>query len=156
MKTLLWILVCLLLSVIVWMRCNPHDPHTVYVKGDTVRIRDTIRDTIPKPVKETLKRNDTVYLPILIDTTTDRTVEGDSIPVLIPITSKEYKTDDYRAVVSGYNPSLDSMEIYRDKKIITLTPLQKNKRWGFGLQAGYSYLGGWYMGAGVSYNLFMW
>lgn len=102
-----------------------------------------------------MKRTDTVYLPILIDTTTDRIVEGDSIPALIPITSKEYKTDDYRAVVSGYNPTLDFMEVYRDNKIITLSPLQK-KRWGLGLQAGYGYPGGLYFGAGVSYNLFMW
>lgn len=156
MKSLPWILVCLLVCVVVWMRCNPHDPQTMYVKGDTIRVRDTIVDIVLMPVKETLKRTDTVYLPILIDTTTDRTVEGDSIPVLIPITSKEYKTDDYRAVVSGYNPSLDFMEVYRDNKIITLSPLQKRKRWGLGLQAGYSYPGGLYFGAGVSYNLFMW
>ena len=156
MKSLPWILVCLLIGVLVWMRCNPHEPSPVYIKGDTIHIRDTVRDTILNPVKETLKRTDTVYLPILIDTTTDRTVEGDSIPVLIPITSKEYKTDDYRVVVSGYNPSLDFMEVYRDNKIITLSPLQKKKRWGLGLQAGYSYPGGWYVGAGVSYNLFMW
>lgn len=155
MKSLPWILVCLLIGVLVWMRCNPHGPSSVYIKGDTVHIRDTVRDTIPNMVKETLKRTDTVYLPILIDTTSDRTVEGDSIPVLVPITSKEYKTDDYRAVVSGYNPSLDFMEVYRDKEIITLSPLQK-KRWGLGLQAGYSYPGGWYFGVGVSYNLFMW
>lgn len=63
MKSLPWILVCLLIGLVVWMRCNPHDPSTVYIKGDTVRIRDTIRDTIPRPVKETLKRTDTVYLP---------------------------------------------------------------------------------------------
>ena len=156
MRSLPWILVCLLLGVVVWMRCNPHEPQPMYVKGATVHIRDTIRDTILKPVRETLKRTDTVYLPILIDTTTDRTVEEDSIPVLIPITSKEYKTDDYRAVVSGYKPSLDSMELYRDNKIITLTPLQKKKRFGLGLQAGYSYPGGWYLGAGISCNLFMW
>ncbi|MCE8774359.1 DUF6808 domain-containing protein [Bacteroides caccae] len=156
MKSLPWILVCLLVGVLVWMRCNPHEPSTVYIKGDTVHIRDTVRDTILKPVRETLKRTDTVYLPILIDTTTDRTVEGDSIPVLIPITSKEYKTDDYRAVVSGYKPTLDFMEVYRDNKIITLTPVQKRKRLGLGLQAGYSYPGGLYFGAGVSYNLFMW
>lgn len=156
MKALPWILVCLLLGVIVWMQCNSHDSQTVYVKGDTVHIRDTVRDTIPKPVKETLKRTDTVYLPILMDTTTDRALESDSVPVLIPITSKEYNTDDYRAVVSGYNPTLDSMEIYRDMKIITLTPVQKRKRWGLGLQTGYGYPGGWYMGVGVSYNLFMW
>lgn len=156
MRSLPWILVCLLLGVVVWMRCNSHEPQPMYVKGDTVRIRDTVRDTILKPVRETLKRTDTVYLPILIDTTTDRTIEGDSIPVLVPITSKEYKTDDYRAIVSGYNPSLDSMELYRDKEIITLPPLQKKKRWGFGLQAGYSYPGGVYLGIGISCNLCMW
>ena len=78
MKYLPWILVCLLIGVLVWMRCNPHGPSPAYIKGDTVHIRDTVRDTILKPVKETLKRTDTVYLPILIDTTTDRTVEGDS------------------------------------------------------------------------------
>lgn len=127
MKSLPWILVCLLLGMIVWMRCNPHDPSTVYIKGDTVHIRDTLRDTILQPVKETLKRIDTVYLPIMIDITTDRTVEGDSIPVLVPITSKEYKTDDYRAVVSGYKPSLDSMEIYRDKGSRTYTFTESHK-----------------------------
>ena len=100
MKVLPWILVCLLLGILVWMRCNSHDPSLAYVQGDTVHIRDTVRDTILKSVREILKRTDTVYLPILIDTTTDRTVEGDSVPVIIPITSKEYKTDDYRAVVS--------------------------------------------------------
>lgn len=124
MKSLPWILVCLLVGLVVWMRCNPHDPQTMYVKGDTIRVRDTIVDIVLMPVKETLKRTDTVYLPIIVDTTTDRTVEGDSVPVLIPITSKEYKTDDYRAVVSGYKPSLDSMEVYREKEIITLKPKQ--------------------------------
>ena len=60
MKSLPWILVCLLFGVIVWMRCHLHDLSTVYIKGDTVRIRDTIRDTIPKEVKEDLKRIDRV------------------------------------------------------------------------------------------------
>ena len=156
MRSLPWILVCLLLGVVVWMRCNSHEPQPMYIKGDTVRIRDTVRDTILKPVRETLKRTDTVYLPILIDTTTDRTVEYDSIPILVPITSKEYKTDDYRAIVSGYKPSLDFMEVYRDKEIITLSPLQKKKRWGLGLQVGYGYPHGWYIGAGVVYNLWHW
>lgn len=156
MKSLPWILVCLLFGVIVWMRCHLHDLSTVYIKGDTVHVRDTVRDTIPKPAKRTPKRIDTVYLPILIDTTTDRTVEGDSIPVLVPIVSKEYKTDNYRAIVSGYKPSLDFMEVYRDKEIITLSPLQKKKHWGLGLQTGYGYPSGWYFGIGISCNLFIW
>ena len=129
MKSLPWILVCLLVGVLVWMRCNPHEPSTVYIKGDTVHIRDTVRDTIPKPVKETLKRTDTVYLPILIDTTTDRTVEGDSIPVLIPITSKEYKTDDYRAVVSGYKRPLTSWKCIETIRSSLLLLYRKENAW---------------------------
>lgn len=157
MRFLPWILVCMLLGVIVWMRCDPHDPSPVYVKGDTVRLRDTVKDTICIPIKETLKRTDTVYLPILIDTTTDRTVEGDSVEVIIPITCREYKTNEYRAVISGYNPNLDFMETYKDKEIITLKP--KPKRWGVGFQVGYGvYPGGkgFYFGGGISYNLLMW
>ena len=154
MKVLPWILVCLLLGILVWMQCNPHDPSIVYTKGDTVKLRDTIVDIVLLPVKETLKRTDTVYLPILIDTTIDKTIKGDTVPVLIPITSKEYKTNDYRAIVSGYKPSLDFMEVYGEKEIITLKP--KNKRWGLGLQTGCSYPGGWYVGVGISYNLVMW
>ena len=154
MKVLPWILVCLLLGILVWMQCNPHDPSTVYTKGDTVKLRDTIVDIVLLPVKETLKRTDTVYLPILIDTTIDKTIKGDTVPVLIPITSKEYKTNDYRAIDSGYKHSLDCMEVYGDKEIITLKP--KNKRWGLGLQTGCSYPGGWYVGVGISYNLVMW
>ena len=126
----------------------------MYTKGDTVKLRDTIVDIVLLPVKETLKRTDTVYLPILIDTTIDKTIKGDTVPVLIPITSKEYKTNDYRAIVSGYKPSLDFMEVYGEKEIITLKP--KNKRWGLGLQTGCSYPGGWYVGVGISYNLVMW
>ena len=154
MKVLPWILVCLLLGILVWMQCNPHDPSTVYTKGDTVKLRDTIVDIVLLPVKETLKRTDTVYLPILIDTTIDKTIKGDTVPVLIPITSKEYKRNDYRAIVCGYKPSLDFMEVYGEKEIITLKP--KNKRWGLGLQTGCSYPGGWYVGVGISYNLVMW
>ena len=32
----------------------------------------------------------------------------------------------------------------------------KKKRWGLGLQAGYGYPGGFYVGAGVSYDLRQW
>lgn len=38
----------------------------------------------------------------------------------------------------------------------TIKQQQKKKCWGSGLQIGYGYLGGWYVGVGVSYNIFMW
>ena len=76
-----------------------------------------------------------------------------------------YSDSSYRAVVSGYvDPRLDSMTVYPRTVYQTVTndiyhPVvvkPKRKRWGLGLQVGYGYPGGFYVGGGVSYNLFMW
>lgn len=71
----------------------------------------TIRDTVPIPRYEFVVRTeiDTLYL------------EGDTVkvPVFIPITQKEYKTDSYIAWVSGHKPNLDS--IFIKQKEVTIT-----------------------------------
>ena len=76
-----------------------------------------------------------------------------------------YEDSLYRAVVSGYvDPRLDSMTVYSRTVYQTVTndiyhPVTvkpKKKRWGLGLQAGYGYPSGMYVGVGVSCNLFMW
>ena len=99
--------------------------------ADTVRIRDTVRDSIPMPVYETLIREVPEVFPIYV------TIGGDTIrePVYIPvpITQKEYSTDNYRAWVSGYKASLDSVWVYPETKIIR----EKPRRWGIGVIAGY-------------------
>jgi len=156
MKKLSWILVFLLIGVVIWIQVHPPKPLSVEIKRDTVIIVETVRDTILKPVKEYICRVDTVNLPILIDSSNCE-VEEDSISILIPITSKEYKTNQYRALISGYHPNLDFIETYNTMQTITIAP--KRKRWGLSLQVGYGiYKGGkgLYLGGGVSYNLFMW
>lgn len=99
--------------------------------ADTVRIRDTVRDSIPMPVYETLIREVPEVFPIYV------TLGGDTIrePVYIPvpITQKEYSTDNCRAWVSGYKASLDSVWVYPETKIIR----EKSRRWGIGVIAGY-------------------
>ena len=75
-----------------------------------------------------------------------------------------YEDSLYRAWVSGYRPKLDSIEVYPKTIYQTVTndiyhPVvvkPKKKRWGLGLQAGYGYPGGFYVGAGVSYDLRQW
>ena len=37
----------------------------------------------------------------------------DSVYIPVPITQKEYRTEDYRLSISGYKPNLDYIEIYR-------------------------------------------
>lgn len=99
--------------------------------ADTICFRDTVRDSIPMPVYETLVIEIPELFPVYI------TLDGDTIhePVYIPvpITQKEYQTENYRAWVSGYKPSLDSVWVYPEKVIIREEP----RRWGIGVIAGY-------------------
>lgn len=103
----------------------------IFHKSDTIRIRDTVRDSIPYPVVETVIQEVPELFPVYI------TLAGDTIhdPVYIPvpITQKEYTTDSYRAWISGYNPTLDSVWVYPETKIIR----EKPRRFGIGVIAGY-------------------
>ena len=83
---------------------------------------------------------------------------ADSVEVELPITQKVYGDSTYRAWVSGYRPSLDSIEVYRKTITIERTLVQKPKRWSIGVTGGYGYglLHGRpdvFVGVGVSYRL---
>ena len=102
-------------------------------KNDTLILHDTIRDSIPYPVCETVIQTVPEIFPVYI------TLEGDTVrePIFVPIriTQKEYLTDDYHAWVSGYNPSLDSIDVF--PKTMYITKRQLIRRWGIGITAGY-------------------
>ena len=84
----------------------------------------------------------------------------DSADVVVPITQKKYEDSTYRAWVSGYRASLDTLIFYPRTEIVTITEREKPKRWSVGVQVGYGMtLKGTpqfapYFGVGVSYNLF--
>ena len=73
-----------------------------------------------------------------------------------------YKDSLYQLWVSGYRPRLDSLHIFPRTVYQTVTNdvyhivKPKKKRWGFGVQAGYGYPSGWYIGIGGNYNLWQW
>ncbi|MDC1847877.1 MULTISPECIES: DUF6808 domain-containing protein [Bacteroides] len=154
MKKLPWILIVLLLiaCVAAWFRPHGQQPPAevrIETKIKTVVKVDTQLISAPMAVFWRWVADDTIYIR---DTLLHR---------------KEvvYADSSYRAVVSGYvDPRLDSMVVYPKTVYQTVTndiyhPVivkPKKKRWGFGLQAGYGYPGGWYVGAGVNYNIFMW
>lgn len=90
-----------------------------------------------------------------------RTVDSLCVPVVVPIERRVYVTDDYRAVVEGYRPSLVSMELYRQTQVVTVTDVPKPHRWGVGLQIGYGYMptvnrAAPYIGIGIQYSLWRW
>ena len=121
-------------------------------KTDTLIRVDTIRDSIPYPVYETVIQTVPEIFPVYI------TLSGDTVrvPIFVPIriTQKEYLTDDYHAWVSGYNPSLDSIDVFQ--KTIYITEKVKARRWGLGVIGGYG-IGrsglSPYAGVGVYYRI---
>jgi len=85
----------------------------------------------------------------------------DSADVEIPITQKCYKSTDYTAYVSGYNPCLDSIYVFPKSSIIRERSyqLQPSDKWHIGITGGFGY--GFkekqaeiYIGIGITYSLF--
>lgn len=122
----------------------------VDVIRDTVFSIDTVKVSIPAASRETIVR----YSPYPVVVPSD-TVH-DTVFVYIPITQKVYRDSLYTAWVSGYSAKLDSIELYNRERTIFIHDKAKRKRFGLGLQAGYGYPHGRYVGVGISYNLFNW
>lgn len=115
---------------------------TGQVKTDTVTciIRDTILHERPRFVTNTVIRTDTVRLALVDNSHTTFII--DSTDVQLPITRKVYQDSTYRAIVSGFNPRLDSIWIYGTTKEITITKTvtAPQKKWSFGAALGPSVL----------------
>ena len=123
------------------------------IERDTIVVRDTIREYYPQEVVRTIVRTERVEVPIVRYDTIKEVVE-----VEIPIEAKEYKSEEYYAIVEGYNPRLKSIEVYpRTAYITTTETIKDRKRWGVsvGVQGGYGFTPkGWqpYAGVGVSFG----
>lgn len=123
------------------------------LKTDTITITKIDTVTVIKPV---------IQYRYITQVITDTLYNTDSIkvPVQIPIESKTYQDSAYRAVVSGYRASLDTIQIYPIHTYTTITNIiTKQKRFNIGVQAGVGY--GFfnkkpdiYVGLGVSYRLY--
>ena len=120
-------------------------------------LRDTIVDTIRvvKPIaKDSLitryKVVEVERVNYVDSINTISEVVFDTIKVRLPIESKHYEDENYEAWISGYEPSLDSINIYHH------TIMPKPKRWSIGVQGGVGITPKGvqpYVGVGVSYRL---
>ena len=138
-------LTVLTVGVVLFKRCsgsdNPQSIDIVTVR-DTILIRDTVRIDAPQEVSREIVRYIPVKLPAVTSADTllllaDMVV--DSATVSVPIEQRHFSGDDYDAWVSGYQPQLDSLHLYRQNQIITeQTTITKwrNRRWGLSVGAG--------------------
>lgn len=152
MKKLPWILVILLavVCVVAWFRPQ--------AAKETIRTKTAVTTVVQV---ETLLISPPMA-PLLVFRLTDTMRIGDTV---VHREQAYYEDSLYRAWVSGYRPRLDSLQIFPRTVYQTVTNdiyhtiAPKKKCWGLGLQAGYGfYLGqsGFYVGVGVSYNLWQW
>lgn len=129
------------------------------VRIDTLILRDTV--TIHAPQYVHRHTRDTIRIPI-------REVVHDTVSVYLPRETKVYEDARYRAEVSGYEPSLDRIDIYAQTRVLTkdVTQVVKQKtRWGIGISAGYglainannqAITPAPYLGIGIQYNFISW
>lgn len=128
----------------------PADTVTM-IRVDTLRIAELV------PVYKYIKEKEYI-------TVKDSLIVVDTVTKLIQLPREYlvYRDSTYRAVVSGVQPRLDSLELYPKTTVQTVTKYVLRtdaKRWGLGVNVG----AGWngqkispYVGVGVQYNLFRW
>lgn len=117
---------------------------------DTVVRVDTIRESYPEPVY--VRVVDSIRVPV--------PGRNDTIFVSLPREEKVYEDSTYRAVVSGFLPSLDTIDVFRRIVFInteTIVRERYRKRWSLtaGPQVGVGITPqGWqpYAGAGVTFG----
>lgn len=154
--------VCLLVLLLMWARVRVLQEEVERLRNapaDTVLVThtDTIFSEKPVPVYKYISRTEFVEVP-------SDSVRTDTVKelVFLPREYMVYKDSTYRAVVSGVQPRLDSIEIYRKTQVQTITKTVRvpdRKRWGLGVQVGAGFNGKEvqpYVGLGVSYDIVRW
>ena len=159
-----WIVYCVLVCSLClnWLLCCENGKGRIKGRIETDTTRVTVVDTVPylKPVARdsVVVRYVTKKLPIVYDTVHPICI--DSADVNIPITQKQYCDSTYTAWVSGYEPSLDSIRVYKKREVVTINKIIKEppNRFVVSLNIGYGltpYNGLQpYIGIGVGYKLF--
>lgn len=129
------------------------------VQRDTLVIRDTVTHYEPRYIERHTR--DTIRIPI-------PELVHDTVAVFLPRETKIYEDARYRAEVSGYQPSLDRIDIFTQTQVVTQNSTQVVKqktRWGIGISAGYgvainttdqTFKPAPYIGVGIQYNLVSW
>lgn len=161
MKLILPALLLLLVGVAGFVLGRRSMPRITRVETqvDTLVIHDTITRETPRYTRVYVR--DSIYITVL-----DTLRQIDT--VWLPREVKIYEDERYRAEVSGYQPSLDRIDIYTQDRVITkdvtqIVKVKRTARWGIGVQAGYGFAirsdtvrGSPYIGIGISYNLITW
>lgn len=154
--TILGVIIVALVVMFFVGRCSVDVTHEVVEKSDTITRTDTVKIPDPQLVTQEVVRYK--YVPVAIDVAPDTIIQRDTViqvqdgVAVIPISMKTYTdSSTYKAVVSGYDPRLESIEVYQ--KTTTITNTVKARPWSFGVQGGvYMTPAGVQPGIGIGLN----
>ena len=158
MKQELWIIIGLVAALFIggvlgWSVKPGCDQTETVVVRDTVTVVDTV--VKEKPVTVYKEKVRTEYVAV-----TDTVIRDSIAYVPVEIERKVYADEDYRAVVSGWHPSLDSIYVYPKTQIVTVNTTEtivEKKRVAFGATIGptivYNLKDSWYAGLGITAGL---
>lgn len=159
LKKLASIIVFLCIVLLFLNNCQkPKVDTQIITHTDTIYTTETIYVKVKEPV-EIIRYKDRVFR--------DTIVLKDTIQVIdIPMERVTYQDSLYKAILSGYKPRLESMEIYAPHTIINTNTEQINtiyrndfSRWSLGLSGGYAITNNGlspYIGVGINYNIIRW
>ena len=106
---------------------------SVFVRTDTLVVRDTIREKYPVFTERTVERTELVVV-------TDTVRIRDTLLMPLAIERRVYQGDDYRAVVEGHRPELAEIAVFPKTVVVetsaTVQQPQRRVRVGFGATAG--------------------
>ena len=129
------------------------------VQRDTIVMRDTIRIPAPRPISVVTQGTILLALQDALISAPDTLRSRDTIYVQMPREVKTYCDSSYRAVVSGFRPSLDEIEIYQRTKVVTETRVVRSSPWvtiGPSVGVGIATNGRAYPFLGVSATIPLW
>lgn len=115
----------LFIGLVVWLGISRYQIRVLRdAEPNTVIVRDTITDTLkiptPVPILSEIVIDKPIYVPV------EKLVfVGDSL--ILQRERKTYQDSTYKAVVSGYEPSLDYIEVYRRTITNTVTVYPENR-----------------------------
>ena len=153
--TIIFCAICFIAGMFFALKMGKKSTSTIVtVKHDTVLV------TKPVAISHTVDTVNKVKIVYREKKDTLKTCDTIEKIIYLPRERLVYKDSTYRAVVSGVQPSLDSITIYKSTvyKTITNTVIRRNK-FGLGVQAGYGITGTKlepYIGIGITYNFITW
>lgn len=134
---LIAVLLAFALGYINGLNRRPEPEVVVRERTDTLTIvrTDTLVVTQFVPVEREVR--DTLLVPV-----TEYEVVHDTTYIPLPREYVTYKDSSYRAVVSGFSPRLEELEMYPRTEYVTIqtekvVSVKRNPRFSIGVQAGY-------------------